>query len=69
MSDIKIKNQFLENHLEHFVVGAVSSGLFYSIGMVDSSQLLPAFAVFTSVDYVKKHWRESVPMIAPNLIQ
>mgnify|MGYP005864729551 CR=1 FL=1 len=56
----QLKNDILNQHLEHFIVGISTSLLFRGLGLIENDKVLPYTVALTTGDYIRKHWREGL---------
>ena len=65
--NIEFKNEFLKEHGQHFIMGITGGLLFRIFGVINNSQLLPVIGAVTTTDYIRKHNKELIKRVLPDL--
>ena len=58
MEQPQLKNNILNQHLQHFIVGLSTSLLFRGLGLIENDSILHYTVAFSTADYIKTHFRE-----------
>lgn len=56
-----LKNEFLEQHAEHFVKGGSVALLLRLFGVISNNEIVPWFGAITAGDFARKHWKTWLP--------
>ena len=63
----RFKNDLLEQHSEHFIVAGSTVIIFRMMGLINDNQILPTFGATLTLDYIRRHYREILARIMPEL--
>ena len=64
--EVKYKNNFLEQHGEHFINASISTLVLWQFGIINNEQLQRTFLSSLVLDFLRKHQKQILKQILPN---